>query len=85
MPGRGMTSSPAKLSFALRAREFSKNEVCAIEAQFRRAQELHDLLNASKNRIGAHFRSQDWDRSKRVTNPYELVFTSSTDFPGMAS
>jgi hypothetical protein len=46
---------------------------------------LHAALNACKNQITRHHHERNWDRYKRFTNEYELVFTSSAEFPGVAS
>jgi hypothetical protein len=40
---------------------------------------LHDALNACKNNITRHHEDRTWDRFKKITNDYELVF------PGVAA
>ena len=46
---------------------------------------LHATLNICKNQISRHHHSRRWDQCKRFTNEYELVFTSSAEFPGVVS
>ena len=45
---------------------------------------LHGTLNTCKNCITQHYRTRKWDCYKRYANEYELVFTSSAEFPGIA-
>lgn len=46
---------------------------------------LHTTLNLCKNQISRHHHSRRWDQCKKFTNEYELVFTSSAEFPGVVS
>lgn len=40
-------------------------------------EELHDDITTLKNGIGEKEQEDNWDLAKRITNPYELIFTSS--------
>lgn len=46
--------------------------------------ELHDGLNAYKDEITQHSSARRWEKCKKITNDYELVSSSSHDFPGIA-
>lgn len=46
---------------------------------------LHNHLIHFKNKITEHHRAKKWDRYKKHTNDYELVFTSSQGCPSIAS
>jgi len=46
---------------------------------------LHTHLIHFKNKITEHHRAKKWDRYKKHTNDYELVFTSSQGCPSIAS
>jgi 23S rRNA U2552 (ribose-2'-O)-methylase RlmE/FtsJ len=46
---------------------------------------LHNYLDHFKNKITEHHRAKKWDRFKKHTNDYELVFTSSQGCPSIAS
>lgn len=41
------------------------------------SEELHDNITRLKNGIGKKEQENNWDLVKRITNPYELIFTSS--------
>jgi hypothetical protein len=46
---------------------------------------LHSALNTCKNQISRYYHNRKWDNFKKFTNEYELVCTSSSEFPGIAS
>lgn len=46
---------------------------------------LHMALNTCKNQISRYYHNRKWDNFKKFTNEYELVCTSSSEFPGIAS
>lgn len=46
---------------------------------------LHNHLVVFKNKITRHHKSKKWDRYKKLTNEYELVFTTSQGFPSIAT
>jgi 23S rRNA U2552 (ribose-2'-O)-methylase RlmE/FtsJ len=46
---------------------------------------IHSFLRTRKNCIGEYYRNKKWDRFKKFANDYELIFTSSTNFPSMSS
>lgn len=46
---------------------------------------LHNQLVVFKNKITRHHKSKRWDRYKKLTNDYELVFTTSQGFPSIAT
>jgi 23S rRNA U2552 (ribose-2'-O)-methylase RlmE/FtsJ len=46
---------------------------------------LHAALNTCKNHIARYYQNKKWDQLKKFTNEYELVFTSSSEFPGLSS
>lgn len=46
---------------------------------------LHKHLVHFKNKITEHHKTKKWDRYKKHTNDYELVFTSSQGCPSIAS
>jgi 23S rRNA U2552 (ribose-2'-O)-methylase RlmE/FtsJ len=46
---------------------------------------LHTALTTCKNQISRYYHNRKWDNFKKFTNEYELVCTSSAEFPGIAS
>ena len=46
---------------------------------------IHQQLILHKNSITNHHKTRKWDKFKKLTNDYELVFTSSQGFPSIAS
>jgi hypothetical protein len=46
---------------------------------------LHQHLVHFKNKITQYHKNKKWDRFKKLTNDYELVFTTSVGFPSIAS
>ena len=46
---------------------------------------LHAALNTCKNQISRYYHNRKWDNFKKFTNEYELVCTSSEEYPGIAS
>lgn len=46
---------------------------------------IHNQLVIQKNNITAHHKSRRWDKYKKLTNDYELVFTSAQSFPSIAA
>lgn len=57
-------------------------ETAALEAK---NDALHATLEMCKNQITRHHANHKWDHCKKYTNEYELVFTSSSDLPGLSS
>lgn len=47
--------------------------------------QLHLLLEQQKNMITEHFRSKKWDKYKKHSNSYELIFTSCHTLPSIAT
>lgn len=47
--------------------------------------ELRAAVNACKEGIAVHYQSRMWDTWKRHTNEFELVFTSSSEVPGVGT
>lgn len=47
--------------------------------------ELHELLSRQKNMITDYFKSKKWDKYKKHSNSYELIFTSCHTLPSIAS
>jgi hypothetical protein len=45
---------------------------------------IHHQLVVNKNCINMHHKSRKWDRYKKLTNDYELVFTSVQSCPSIA-
>ena len=45
---------------------------------------LHDHLVYYKNMISHHHMSKKWDKYKKLTNDYELVFTTTQGYPSIA-
>jgi len=46
---------------------------------------LHLNLSKQKNRITQYFNSRQWDKCKKFTNNYELIFTSSHEYPSICA
>jgi 23S rRNA U2552 (ribose-2'-O)-methylase RlmE/FtsJ len=46
--------------------------------------EVHGMLVAQKDKITAYHRTKRWDNYKKLTNDYELVFTTHQGFPSIA-
>lgn len=46
---------------------------------------IHNQLIHNKNNITNYHKTRKWDRYKKLTNEYELVFTSTQGFPSIAS
>lgn len=46
--------------------------------------DLHDHLVYYKNMISHHHKSKKWERYKKLTNDYELVFTTTQGYPSIA-
>ena len=46
---------------------------------------IHEQLLNNKNNITHYHRIRKWDKYKKLTNEYELVFTSTHGFPSIAS
>ena len=46
---------------------------------------LHFNLAKQKNRITQYFNSRQWDKCKKFTNNYELIFTSSHEYPSICA
>jgi hypothetical protein len=46
--------------------------------------ELHENLVYQKNAITQHHRNKKWDKFKKLTNEYELIFTSTQGCPSIA-
>lgn len=65
----------------------SPNEVpdLANNFLFRMNDVLHQHLVHFKNKITQYHKNKKWDRFKKLTNDYELVFTTSVGFPSIAS
>jgi hypothetical protein len=47
--------------------------------------DVHKLLTKYKSCIDYHFKTGDWERCKKRTNDYELVFTSMDIYPSVCS
>jgi FtsJ-like methyltransferase len=45
---------------------------------------IHDHLVCNKNNIAHHHKTRKWDKFKKLSNAYELVFTSTPGFPSIA-
>jgi 23S rRNA U2552 (ribose-2'-O)-methylase RlmE/FtsJ len=45
---------------------------------------IHQQLINQKNSITHHHKSRKWDKFKKLTNDYELVFTSTQGYPSIA-
>jgi hypothetical protein len=59
---------------------------CESEGELMRVNDrIHQSLNCCKNHITKYHQNRKWDHYKRLTNEYELVFTSSSEFPGVGS
>ena len=46
---------------------------------------LHFMLAKQKNRITQYYNSRQWDKCKKFTNNYELIFTSSHEYPSICA
>lgn len=46
--------------------------------------QLHILLTRYKNLIEIHYKSHKWDKFKKISNEYELVFTSFYGIPNVS-
>ena len=63
----------------------SDDNTHALEQLFHVNDVLHKHLVHFKNKITEHHKTKKWDRYKKHTNDYELVFTSSQGCPSIAS
>jgi 23S rRNA U2552 (ribose-2'-O)-methylase RlmE/FtsJ len=61
------------------------SEIDTVDSLFHINDVLHNYLDHFKNKITEHHRAKKWDRFKKHTNDYELVFTSSQGCPSIAS
>lgn len=46
---------------------------------------LHVFLRNRKDCISEHYKSKKWDRFKKLSNEYELIYTTSSSFPSVSS
>ena len=46
---------------------------------------IHDLLVDQKDKITAYHKTKRWDNYKKLTNDYELVFTTHQGYPSIAN
>lgn len=46
---------------------------------------IHMFLRSKKNCIGEFYKNKKWDKFKKFANDYELIFTSSNNFPSVSS
>lgn len=47
--------------------------------------QLHDHLRRCKDSISEYHNTREWDFFKRFTNSHELIYTSSSEYPSIAS
>ncbi len=82
-----MTSMVKKLFFCLSNQTSSsiESQCDAMDGLFHINDVLHNYLDHFKNKITEHHKAKKWDRYKKHTNDYELVFTSSQGCPSIAS
>jgi hypothetical protein len=80
-----------KYSFEMRG-PYPLGDVCDLRVDAERCAalaaanaELHGTLNSCKNQISRWYYNRRWDVCKKVTNEYELVYTSSSELPGIAA
>jgi 23S rRNA U2552 (ribose-2'-O)-methylase RlmE/FtsJ len=50
----------------------------------RRNDDIHRELEEFKDGITKHYRNRKWDRFKKHCNEYELIFTSTPDYPSIS-
>jgi 23S rRNA U2552 (ribose-2'-O)-methylase RlmE/FtsJ len=46
---------------------------------------LHNFLRKRKDCISEHYKSKKWDRFKKLSNEYELIYTTSSSFPSVST
>lgn len=46
---------------------------------------IHFFLKQKKDCISEHYKTKKWDKYKKFANDYELIFTSSNNFPSVSS
>ena len=56
----------------------------AGEVKSKDNEQQHALLEAYKDGITKHYRNKKWDRFKKYCNEYELIFTSTPEYPSMS-
>lgn len=57
----------------------------SIERLLEINQRIHEILVGQKDKITAYHRSKRWDNYKKLTNDYELVFTTHQGYPSIAN
>ena len=67
--------------------EMSKPEKIKEDMAWLRAENdsQHEQLEAFKEGITKHYRNKKWDRFKKHCNDYELVFTSTPEYPSISA
>jgi len=58
---------------------------CKVEDILQINQSLLEIATVYKNKITEHYQNKSWDRYKRLSNEYELIFYSSNSTTNIAS
>lgn len=76
-----------KIVYVLNNNNGHESDPCVYENKFVLGinTEVHKLLTKYKSCIDLYFKTGDWERCKKRTNDYELVFTSMDVYPSVCS